>query len=273
MMSLKDEFTNMAVALTTKFRVPKILNIYFPPRTDKTQSKNSMFIAMALEGWAIGISYVLLPEERMEEYAELKTSDFIGRHPVDFALEFGDKNPVKNMIALAALNAICQYIIKHTGFSMDFATDSLGLLNVSKGDRVGMVGLFPPLVKMIKKADAELVVIEKKEKLIEQFPNLHITLNPTELRQCNKVLCTSTTILNNTLDNILENCASNARVSVIGPTAGYFPDPLFKLGVDVVGGTMIKDGNLFFSLIAEGERWGPATQKFCFQKNSYEGMV
>ena len=42
-----------------------------------------------------------------------------------------------------------------------------------------MVGLFMGLTKSIKKAGAELVVIEKKEELIDKFPDLPITTDPS----------------------------------------------------------------------------------------------
>jgi uncharacterized protein (DUF4213/DUF364 family) len=63
--------------------------------------------------------------------------------------------------------------------------------------------------------------------LIQKYPELPVTLDVTELSTCNKILCTSTTILNNSLEEILNHCAPDALVSIIGPTAGYFPDPLF----------------------------------------------
>jgi uncharacterized protein (DUF4213/DUF364 family) len=136
-----------------------------------------------------------------------------------------------------------------------------------------MVGLFSGLITTIKKANAELVVIEKNEQLIQQFPNLPITLDATKLSTCNKILCTSTTILNNSLDEILAHCSPDAFVSIIGPTAGYFPDPLFARGVDVVGGRIVKNGELFLQLLAEKKRWGDATQRTCFQSQTYAGII
>ena len=136
-----------------------------------------------------------------------------------------------------------------------------------------MVGLFSGLIKTIKKAGAELVVIEKNEGLIQKFPNLPITLDATKLSYCNKILCTSTTILNNSLDEILAHCSQDAFVSIIGPTAGYFPDPLFARGVDVLGGRVVKNGALLLQLLAERKRWGDATHKICFRKDTYAGIT
>jgi uncharacterized protein (DUF4213/DUF364 family) len=142
-------------------------------------------------------------------------------------------------------------------------------MNIEDGDRVGMVGFFPPLLKYLRGSNAELVIIEKNQQLVERYPNLHVTLDVTALNRCNKVLCTSTTLLNDTLDEVLLHCKTAEHISVLGPTAGYFPDPLFARGVDVLGGRMIKDGMLLLQLVAERKRWGDATQKLCFQACHY----
>ncbi len=272
-MSLKDEFRKMVNDLTAKFTPPPIANIFLPPLYKGGQPKDAQFMAVSLEGGATGISFVLLPDEKMEEYMALQTSAFVAKNPRGFALEFGNDDPIKEMISLASVNAICQHVMRETNFAVDSATDSLGLVAVSAGDRIGMVGLFSGLIKTIEKAGAELVVIEKNEKLIQKFPHLPITLDATKLSTCNKILCTSTTILNNSLDEILAHCSPDAFVSIIGPTAGYFPDPLFARGVDVVGGRVVKNGALFLQLLAERKRWGDSTQKTCFQKGTYAGII
>ncbi len=272
-MRLKDEFKKMVNELATKFTLPPIADLFFPPFYEGGQPKDAQFMAISLEGGATGISFVLLPDENMEEYNALQPATFVAKNPRGVALEFGNDNPIIEMISLASINAICQYVMRETNFALDSATDSLGLLSVSAGDRVGMVGLFAGLIKTIKKAGGELVVIEKKDQLIQKFPNLPITLDASELSTCNKILCTSTTVLNNSLDEILAQCSPDAFVSIVGPTAGYFPDPLFARGVDVVGGRVVKSGALFLQLLAERKRWGPATQKTCFQKATYAGII
>ena len=272
-MGLKGEFKKLITDLTTKFTLPPIADIFLPPFHTGGQPKDAQFMAIGLEGGAVGVSYVLLPDTKREEYTALQPPDFVGKDPRRFALEFGHDDPLKEMIGLAAINAICQHVMRETDFAVDSATDSLGLLTVSEGDRVGMVGLFYGLIKTIKEANAELVVIEKNEQLIQKYPDLPITMDASQLSTCNKVLCTSTTIMNNSLDEILAQCSPDAFVSIIGPTAGYFPDPLFARGVDVVGGRIVKNGELFLQQLAEKKRWGEATQRTCFQKETYTGVI
>ncbi len=271
-MRLKDEFKKMITELSSKFKFPPISGIFFPPLHKGGQPNNAQFMAVSLENGAAGISFVLLPDEKIKQYNTLKPSDFTGKDPKELALEFGNEDPVKEMISLAAINAICQYVMQAARFKVESAVDSLGLLSVSAGDRIGMVGLFFGLVKTIRNAGADLVIIEKNERLIQKHPNLPITLDATRLQTCNKILCTSTTLLNNSLDEILTHCSPDAFISIIGPTAGYFPDPLFARGIDVVGGRVVKNGAQFLQLLAEGKRWGDATQRTCFQKETYTGI-
>ena len=272
-MSLKDEFGRMISKLATKYALPPIANIFLPPFHNGGQPKDAQFMAISLEGGAVGVSYVLLPDEKKEEYTALQSSGFVANDPYQFTLEFGHDDPLKEMIGLAAINAVCQHVMRETKFAVDSATDSLGLLSVRQGDRVGMVGLFYGLIKTIRQANAELVIIEKNEQLIQKYPDLPITMDVTKLSRCNKILCTSTTILNNSLDEVLAQCPQDAFVSIIGPTAGYFPDPLFARGVDVVGGRVVKNGAVFLQLLAEGKRWGEATRRTCFQKETYRAIV
>lgn len=272
-MSLKDEFRKMITELSSKFTFPLISNIFFPPFYKGGQPNDAQFMAVSLESGATGISFVLLPDEKMEQYNTLKQIDFTGKDPLEFALEFGSEDPIKEMISLAAINTICQHVMKETSFVVESAIDSLGLLSVSAGDRIGMVGLFLGMVKTIRNKGAELIVIEKRKQLIKKYPNLPITMDATKLRTCNKILCTSSTILDNSLDEILTHCSPDAFISIIGPSAGYFPDPLFARGVDVVGGRVVKKGTQFLQLLTERKHWGDATQRTCFQKETYVSII
>lgn len=271
-MLLSDSFNQMVTALAAEYEISFISDIFFPPFYPGGQPKDSEFMAVMLESGSVGISYVLLPNDRKADYGKLSKADFIGQSPVDFALKFGSADDMENMLGLACLNAVCQEVMVTSCYSIDITTDSLGLSDIQKADRVGMVGFFSPLLSRVKEKGAELVIIEKDPEYIEKYPGFDVSLDLSRLSICNKVICTSTTVFNNTLDQVLSVCSRDVFVSIIGPTAGYFPDPLFKRGVNVVGGTRVTDGPLFMGLIAGRKRWGPATQKFCFQRDRYSGL-
>jgi uncharacterized protein (DUF4213/DUF364 family) len=271
-MRIMTEMRDMALGLASRLQIPKLAGVVFPPFYEGGQPRDCEFMALALEGGAGGISYVLLPDSSAGEYRTLKPQAFIGTRPEQYAEAFGGTDPVQNMLGLASINAICQHVMRISGCSPGGATDSLGLMKIEDHDRVGMVGFFPPLLKYMRTSKAELVIVEKNERLIDKYPQLHVTLDVTELNSCNKVLCTSTALLNDTLDDVLVQCTAAEHISVLGPTAGYFPDPLFARGVHVLGGRIVSDGMLLLQLIAERKRWGAATQKLCFQACDYAGV-
>jgi uncharacterized protein (DUF4213/DUF364 family) len=271
-MGIMTEIRDMALGLASRFQIPKIAGIVFPPFFAGGQPKDCEFMAVALEGGAGGISYVLLPDSSAGDYRALEPQAFIGTRPEQYADAFGGTDPVQNMLGLASINAICQHVMRISGYAPGIAADSLGLMNIEDHDRVGMVGFFPPLLKYLRNSNAELVIVEKNQQLVDRYPNLHVTLDATELNTCNKVLCTGTTLLNDTLADVLSQCTAAEHISVLGPTAGYFPDPLFARGVHVLGGRMVNDGMLLLQLVAERKRWGAATQKLCFQACDYDGL-
>ena len=272
-MSLYKEFHRMVTVLSTDYQIPKIDRLFLPPFIEGGQPRDSEFMAVTLKGGATGISYVLVPDREKSIYCSIRGSDYIGKAPLTMALKFGSSTAVDNMLGLAAVNAICRHIFKVIDYNFDFTGDSLGMLDIKEHDSVGMVGLFPPLIKRVREKGASLTIIEKKKKLINENPEINVTLDPGELKHCNKVLCTSTTVNNNTIDEILSHCKKDAKVSVIGPTAGFFPDPLFKRGVDVVGGNLICDSEAFMLRLENRKKWGETARKFCFTKESYKQII
>jgi len=234
-MGLKDEFKRMVGQLENSFSIPPIEAVFLPPFYRGGQPKDSQFMALVLKGGATGISYILLPDSEEGAYNAPQPRELTGRYPREFALEFGGDDPV--------------------------------------GEMIGMVGLFSGLVNTIRKAGAELVIIEKRERLAEKYHDIPITTDITRLAGCTKILCTGTTVLNNSLDDILQHCSPDAFISVVGPTAGYFPDPLFACGVDVVGGRVVKDSADFLRRLSERERWEDSTLKTCFQRNTYRTIL
>ena len=70
-MSIMTEMRDMALGLASRFQIPKVAGIAFPPFFAGGQPKDCEFMAMALEGGAGGISYVLLPDSSAGEYRAL----------------------------------------------------------------------------------------------------------------------------------------------------------------------------------------------------------
>jgi uncharacterized protein (DUF4213/DUF364 family) len=89
------------------------------------------------------------------------------------------------------------------------------------------------------------------------------------LRGANKVVITSSTLLNGTLEGLLDVTREAGFRAVVGPGASFVPDPLFDRRVDVVGGMQVIDREKLISRQQNAERWGGATRKYLISAKAW----
>jgi uncharacterized protein (DUF4213/DUF364 family) len=159
------------------------------------------------------------------------------------------------------VNALSRHLLDRARFQPDLATSSLGSLRLGPGSRLGMVGFFPPLVRRAREEGVPLTVLELKEELVQEGPGLTVTLDPARLAGCTHVVCTSTTLLNDSLEPVLAHARGCEEFVVVGPSSPLVPDALFARGVTSVGGAWVVDPAALAERIVRGERWGDATRK------------
>ena len=270
-MTISSDYLKIVNEIAKKVQIPSIKEIIVPT-VDET-AKKSNFAAILLEDDTIGVFFIALSQEVKNLIKKIDSKVYKGQSPIDLAKNFSSKDLYEKSLSMGCINSISQYIFRKTDFPFDYTSDSLGLLNINENDVIGMVGFFPPLVSLIERKENKLIIIEKKEALIKKEKNWVVTLDPVKLEGCNKVLITSTTVLNETIDDILKFCSNAEKISIIGPTAGFLPDPLFKRGINVVGGTRIYDTQEFLYNIRNNIRWGSAAKKYTIERGKYVGYV
>ena len=79
---LRKNFRTIIHKIANLMPIPQIQSIYFPSLTPKAHIHKSEFMALRLEGNAIGLSFVLIPEFLQKEYMNLNPRDFIGSDPI-----------------------------------------------------------------------------------------------------------------------------------------------------------------------------------------------
>jgi uncharacterized protein (DUF4213/DUF364 family) len=268
-MSISSDFIKIINEVSNSVDLPLIKEIITPQNNESTKKSN--FSAIILEDNTIGLIYINLSPIIKNKFRVEDFTQFNGAKLISVVNFFGSNDLFEKSLALGGVNAISQFIFNKANFSFDFTSDSLGLLNIKNSDIIGMVGFFPPLVKLIEKIGSKLIIIEKKEELVQKSKNWVVTLDPKKLKSCNKVLITGTTILNETLDEILDYCINAEKTSVIGPTASFLPDPLFKRGIDVIGGTYVIKPDFLTQAIRKNIRWDDSVRKYIIEKKEYPG--
>ena len=66
------------------------------------------------------------------------------------------------------------------------------------------------------------------------------------------LIITGVTLVNHTLEQILQAARRDAEIAVIGPTASMLPDVLFDHGVRVMGGVRVKKPDGLLDVLAAG---------------------
>lgn len=250
---------------------PKVRALYLPP-TPWDGTKDGEFGALELDDGSLGLSYVLLDGALDALVAGAHGERLLGADALEVAHWWAAGDGVRRTVGFAAVNALTRHVFDRVGYAPPDAVDSIGGLDPQPGEHIGMVGFFPPLVKQVTARGARLTVLELKSELAGARDDFHITLDPAALEACDKVLSTSTVLLNDTLDAVLAHCRNARAFAMIGPGASCLPDPLFARGVTLMGGAWIEDAEGFKRALAAGTPWGRHARKFALERAIYPGL-
>ena len=262
--------------------VPRVRALHLPP-AEAAASKSGEFCALELDDGALGLSYVLLDHTLQRLIQSGGGEGLVGMEALELARAFAapsgrahtaSQDPAQALcrtLGFAACNALSRTVMDRMGFAPPRATDSIGGIAPQAGDHVGMVGLFSPLLKQVTAAGARLTVVELNPDYAGQYDGYHVTLDAAELQGCNKVLSTSTILLNHTVDDMLAQCRGAERIVLIGPSAGCLPDPLFARGVTLMGGSWITDRAGFIDALRRGDPWSAFAYKFALTASDWPG--
>jgi len=144
---------------------------------------------------------------------------------------------VERALALAAANALIHPAVSGR------EEDTIGLMELRPGERVAMVGLFRPIVPRIEATGVRLSVIERD--------------TPEEQRRqalgaCDVAIVTATTLLNGTLEEVLNELGKPRHVALMGPSTPVCEEIFRETPVTHLGGAAIVDGAAVLQVISRG---------------------
>jgi uncharacterized protein len=152
-------------------------------------------------------------------------------------------NAAERALGLATANAIL------SAEAPQEESDTLALMNLSSRDHVAMVGFFRPLVPRIEKTGAQLTVLEKNKALPDI---LNFKSRGNVLKTCTVAIITATSILNNTLEIILNELGNPRWVSILGPSTPVCRDIFAGTPVTHLGGSIVMDRQKVMQIVSEG---------------------
>ncbi|WXG41843.1 MAG: DUF364 domain-containing protein [Candidatus Freyarchaeum deiterrae] len=153
-------------------------------------------------------------------------------------------------IGVATINAVSQIAFNKKPHLYPFTeVDVLDL--VQSGDKILMVGYMAPVIPKLMEKTSDITVIERID---IQNPMVKV-VKETQLKKLSSkadiAIITGSTLVNRSVGNILKNCAEEREVVLLGPTASFVPQPLFRRGATAVMGVKIYDTQKMLQIVSQ----------------------
>ena len=118
---------------------------------------------------------------------------------------------------------------------------------IRKGTRVAMVGYFGPLVDTLKQRGAKFEILDESRKLGQEDEFYNMLGGHADV-----LFLTSTSILNNTTENILGHAHSGIKTVMLGPSTPMVKEAFEHLPVHMLAGTVPIDQKQILKAIRHG---------------------
>jgi uncharacterized protein (DUF4213/DUF364 family) len=204
------------------------------------------YIGVRLDNYSTGIAAVLfdaLPHGCMV----VSAAGNVAGSPATDLLQYliGGNNPLEIAMGLATANALIEQPPKDAVDDREATT----YLNLQKGVKVAMIGLFAPLVSRIRATGAELTIIEKNS---ARFETLGDAEKNDALKSCDVAIITATTLINNTFEETINLLGAPRAVAIMGPSTPLMPAIFLDTPVTHLGGVTVADSFRVMQIISEG---------------------
>jgi hypothetical protein len=175
-----------------------------------------------------------------------KAVDYEGKPALELLESIKNENTIERSMALALINAL-NY---DQALKLPEDTKNQRLFdefNIGKGTRVAMVGYFGPLVQTLQQRKAKLEILDESRKLGQEDEFYKKLGNWADV-----LYLTSTSILNNTSEKILQHAHPDLKTVMLGPSTPMVKEAFEHLPVHMLAGTVPLDKDNLLKAIRHG---------------------
>jgi uncharacterized protein (DUF4213/DUF364 family) len=181
-----------------------------------------------------------------------------GRPALDLAEEALGDPGIRRAVGIATMNALadtCWRRRPHPDTELRLGTDAFEATEIRPRDKVVVVGAFVPFLRALKRRRQPFLVLEQDPATLkaDELP----FFRPAEeagkvIPEADVLLVTGTTLINDTLEDLLGLTKPAARVTMVGPTVSLLPDAFLRRGADILGTVRITEPDDFLEMLCEG---------------------
>lgn len=178
------------------------------------------------ESVAMGVSYTNREEIKHAKYVEASRFNILELIKSYDILE--------KTVGVAIINALSQIMLPNNYLKGDI----LDYIDLEKDDKIVMIGYIRPTYQKIAEKGYNIKVIERQSIGDEVYSDI---FTKRLLESATVCIITGASLVNDTIDMVLDY-SKNCKVrALIGPTAQIHPEPLFKRGITHIGSIKIVD--------------------------------
>lgn len=203
------------------------------------------YTAVMLENGQAGVAFTF--QERMRRGCSVfrDLHPLSGRRASDLLALLDSKNRVETAVGLATVNALA-----NTLRSDLLEGDAMEYLSIGPDDTVGMVGYFGPVLPRLKEKTSSILIFEQgREKEREVLPEKEAY---RLLPRCQVAMITSTSILNHTIDRLLDAVEPCRQVALLGASTPLVKEAFSYTPVTYLSGVVITRPEEILRIVSEG---------------------
>jgi len=182
-----------------------------------------------------------------------------GRKVTQFSDDMFADNPLKRTMGIAVMNAlstVCWQERPPKSYEIEIGVDALDKVMIPEKGFVVVVGALVPAIKALKQRGKPFGILEwdpltLKEDELEFF--VPFQQAPAAVPKADFLIITKTTLINDTIEDVLRLRKPQAKTVVMGPALSMLPDAFFSRGGDVLEGIMVTDADWFLDLVSEAD--------------------
>jgi hypothetical protein len=205
-----------------------------------------IYTAVMLEDGRTGLSFTFHRGRRANCSRLRAVCPLPGRDASELIELLDAPEEVERAVALATVNALSnsQAGGARTG-------DFLSMLDIRPGEKVGMVGLFAPVLPRLRERTSSILVFEQNPD-----PGRGADLLPEEdayrlLPGCGVAVITSTSIVNQTIDRLLSAACNCREVALLGASTPLMPEAFAGTPVTLLSGVIVLDSGEILRRVSE----------------------
>ena len=202
------------------------------------------YTLVELDNDSLGVCFT--PRSAADSCAHYQSAGTLTQKPVlELTKLMLSPNPLEKSVGIAAVNAVSKVIMDHEPEKYRFSEiDFLDLLPLrDERLKVGMVGNIGPFMPFLKKHASSLIIVDDNPSLPQGIMGHGPTMsrNIKDLAQVDVLIITGSSAAVGDFDEAIDSARSARFIGVVGPSAGWLPDPAFRRGGHAVAGTRITD--------------------------------